>query len=243
MSDNNLTLLVVDDDQEIRELLEKILTRYNYQVISAVDGVDMFEKLAAQQVDIILLDVMLPGEDGFVLCQKVRRDHKIPIIMLTAIGETADRIVGLEMGADDYLTKPFDPRELIARIKAVTRRTQSQAADSEPVAVTFSQRDVVHFAGWTLNKNTRSLTSEDNVEIALSTGEYDLLVAFLEYAQKVLSRDQLLDLTKNRSAGPFDRSIDIQVSRLRHKIEVDSKKPLLIKTVRGGGYMFTAKVD
>lgn len=241
MSEQTITLLIVDDDAEIRNLLDQLLTKYGYQVLTAGDGRDMFAVLEDNTVDLILLDVMLPGEDGFSLCQKLRQTVSIPIIMVTAIGETTDRIVGLEMGADDYLTKPFNPRELVARIKAVTRRSQGQPATTVPDidegAACFK------FNKWYLRVDERVLLSPDGLEVSLSTGEFELLKAFLLRPQKVLSRDQLLDYTKNRSAVPFDRSVDIQVSRLRSKLEEDPKKPQLIKTVRGGGYMLAMKVE
>lgn len=238
MSEQNISLLVVDDDIEIRELLEKLLLRYGYTVFTAKDGVEMTTQLREQDIHLVLLDVMLPGEDGFSLCQKVRQQYDIPIIMVTAIGEATDRIVGLEMGADDYLSKPFNPRELVARIKAVTRRSQQRSRDKQ-----HDQLEKHRFAGWELQVARRVLTSPDGLEVSLSTGEFDLLLVFLSNPQQVLSRDQLLDSTKNRLAGPFDRSIDIQVSRLRSKLEKDPKKPTMIKTVRGGGYMFVEAVE
>lgn len=244
--DKKQTLLIVDDDREIRELLADLLSKYGYQVICAWDGKEMFNRLAEHSVDLIILDVMMPGDDGFSLCRQLRADSDIPIIMLTAIGEDTDRIVGLEVGADDYLPKPFNPRELLARIKAVLRRRPE--ASAPVVAAPQTQEDdsedeTFSFAGWLVDLATRRLISPDNTEISLSSGEYSLLVAFIKRPRRVLSRDQLLEFTRNRSAGPFDRSIDIQVSRLRQKIEEDPKKPEIIKTVRGGGYMFTAQVE
>jgi len=177
----------------------------------------------------------LPGEDGLSLCRKLRASTATPVIMLTAMGEDVDRIVGLEMGADDYLPKPFNPRELLARIKAVLRRVQSLPAASP-------KGDTAKFDGWTLDLGSRRLTSPQGEEVELSTGEYDLLLAFATHPRRVLSRDQLLDLARGRTAAPFDRSVDIQVMRLRRKIEADPKEPRLIKTVRGGGYMFAAEV-
>lgn len=232
-------LLVVDDDQEIRELLAHFLSQYGYEVTTAADGVDMFAAMAKQTFDLIILDLMLPGDDGLTLCKKIRNDSEIPIVMLTAIGEDTDRIIGLEVGADDYIPKPFNPRELLARIKAILRRSGAEAiATNEGKKPSQS----VAFDGWQLNLATRSLLSPEELEVTLSAGEYDLLVAFIEHPQRVLSRDQLLDMTKNRPAGPFDRSIDVQISRLRHKIEQDPKNPNIIKTVRGGGYLFTPEV-
>lgn len=234
----NTHLLIVDDDHEIRHLLAKQLREYGFTVSTAKDGVEMFQQLDKKSVDLVILDLMMPGEDGLSLCRKIRQTSHLPIVMLTAIGEDTDRIVGLEMGADDYVTKPFNPRELLARVKAVLRRSPHQ---NDPLP--GAESNCASFAGWTLNLNTRSLTSEDNVEITLSSGEYNLLIAFVEHPQKVLSRDQLLDITKNRMAGPFDRAIDVQISRLRRKLEPDPKNPVLIKTVRGGGYLFTPQLS
>ncbi len=231
-------LLVVDDDVEIRNLLSKLLTGYGFTVSQASNGEEMFAVLNDEQIDLIILDIMMPGEDGFSLCRTLRADSNISIIMLTAVGEDTDRIIGLEMGADDYLTKPFNPRELLARVKAVLRRTGDLQVETMPSTDT----SIICFEDWQLDMATRRLLSPENVEISLSSGEYSLLEAFVEHPQKVLSRDQLLEYTRNRLAGPFDRSIDVQVSRLRQKIEEDPKKPVLIKTVRGGGYMFTAKI-
>ena len=240
-------LLIVDDDVEIRALLSKLLQKYNFTVTCASNGVEMRTCLAEHSVDLIILDVMLPGEDGFILCRELRAQSQTPIIMLTAIGEDTDRIVGLEMGADDYMAKPFNPRELVARIKAVLRRSE----ETHVASLTLAPNDTVtekeeasayEFDGWRLELVTRQLFSPDNVDIAISNGEFILLKAFLSHAQQVLSRDHLLDSTQNRPAGPFDRSIDVQVSRLRQRIEDDPKNPKFIKTVRGGGYLFTPKV-
>ena len=232
------TILIVDDDKGICDLLSQFLSNHEYRTLVAGNGSEMKTVLNRQKVDLIILDVMLPGQDGMSLCQELRKTSKVPIIMLTAVTEDVDRILGLEMGADDYLGKPFNPRELLARVKAVMRRMDKTGPGSLQ-----SENECYFFAGWTLDKGKRRLTSSDKVEISLSTGEYNLLLAFLERPQQVLSRDLLLDITKNREAGPFDRSIDIQISRLRHKIEVDPKAPQHIKTIRGGGYMLTAQVD
>ena len=232
------TILIVDDDKGICDLLSQFLSGHEYRTLTAGSGPQMKSALTKHQVDLIILDVMLPGQDGMSLCQELRKTSRIPIIMLTAVTEDVDRILGLEMGADDYLGKPFNPRELLARVKAVMRRTDAQGADIIKI-----DNECFYFAGWTLDKAKRRLTSSDNVEISLSTGEYNLLLAFVERPQQVLSRDLLLDITKNREAGPFDRSIDIQISRLRHKIETDPKAPKHIKTIRGGGYMLTAEVN
>ncbi len=239
MSDLSKTILIVDDDVEIRKLLSQFLHQFNYHVLNANDGVEMFEQLKKHTVDLIILDMMLPGEDGISLCRRLQ-GHTIPIIMLSAAGSDTDRIIGLEVGADDYIAKPFNPRELLARIKAILRRAHATTeTDEQPT----TKRRRAAFNGWVLDFSTRQLFSPDKIEIILSSGEFDLLAAFIENAQQVLSRDQLLDYTKNRDAGPFDRSIDMQVSRLRQKIEADPKHPKFIKTVRGGGYLFTPKIE
>ena len=237
MTQASQSILVVDDDPDIRQLLQAFLAQHGYRVYTARSGNEMFRVLKQRVICLIILDVMLPGADGFELCRLVRRDMPIPIIMLTASGEDTDRIVGLEMGADDYLAKPFNPRELLARIKAVLRR----AINNNEIGMQQPDR-IGYFAGWTLDFNSRCLRDKNQMEITLSSGEYDLLIAFLERPQHVLSRDQLMDITRSREQGPYDRSIDVQVSRLRQKIEVDPKNPQLIKTIRGGGYLFTATV-
>ena len=232
-------LLVVDDDRDIRTLVAQFLTKHGYRVTAVRDGGEMMKALEASRVDLIVLDLMLPGEDGLSLCRRLRatpETAQTPVIMLTAMGEETDRIVGLEMGADDYLAKPFSPRELLARVKAVLRR-----ASGPPVAGGAAGK-TLGFEGWTLDLAKRELRSPDGVLVQLSAGEYDLLVAFVEHPQRVLTRDQLLDLARGRSAVPFDRSIDVQVSRLRRKIEPDPAEPTMIKTVRGGGYLFTPAV-
>ncbi len=231
-------ILIVDDDREIRDLLSRFLKKHGYRTGTAGEGRAMFRELEAARFDLVVLDIMLPGEDGLSLCRRLRADSNLPVIMLTAIGDDTDRIVGLEMGADDYLAKPFNPRELLARIKAVLRRA---AAGLE--AIQGERGRVLVFGGWRLDLAKRELRSVDSVLLPLTAGEFDLLVAFAEHPQRVLSRDQLLDLTKGRAAVPFDRAIDVQLSRLRRKIEVDPKEPEIIKTVRGGGYIFTDSVS
>jgi len=232
-------LLVVDDDREIRSLLTRFLTKHGFRVSAAKDGAEMRLMLEAARVDLIVLDLMMPGEDGLSLCRRLRAEGALPVIMLTAMGEETDRIIGLEMGADDYLPKPFNPRELLARIRAVLRRAGSAG---ERRASEAGAGPVLGFNGWRLDLAKRELTSPEAVLIQLSAGEFDLLVAFAEHPQRVLNRDQLLDLARGRAAVPFDRSIDVQVSRLRRKIEPDPQEPTLIKTVRGGGYIFTPTV-
>ena len=228
----NEHLLVVDDDPEIRELLRDYLGRNGYQVSAAGDGKEMWSALEHHRIDLVVLDIMLPGEDGLSLCRQLRASSVMPVIMLTALGEDTERIIGLEMGADDYLAKPFNPRELLARIRGVLRRAGGDTGGSE----------AVRFADWTLDRNARHLISHDGVIVSLSTGEYRLLEAFVEHPNRVLSRDQLMDILQGRDWGPFDRSIDVQVSRLRRRLKDDARESALIKTVRGEGYLFTAKV-
>ncbi|MFM5409301.1 response regulator [Aeromonas veronii] len=237
MNQGNTHILVVDDHSEIRDLLKRFLEQHGLRVSCARDGKEMKRLLEEREFDLLVLDLMMPGEDGLTLCRELRVKSNLPIIMLTAMGEETDRIIGLEMGADDYLAKPFNPRELLARIKAVMRRTQ---AEIQPAAETLT-RDL-RFDRWLLDVNRRELVDEDGVGLSLSTAEFDLLKVFLERPQRVLSRDQLLDLARGREAVAFDRAIDTLVSRLRRKLERDPKNPELIKTIWGGGYMFSADV-
>ena len=231
-------ILVVDDDREIRDLLARFLRKHGFRVETAADGKAMFRALSAGRFDLAVLDLMLPGEDGLSLCRRVRAESDLPIVMLTAIGEDTDRIVGLEVGADDYLAKPFNPRELLARIRAVLRRAPAmqRRAEADP-----SRRFA--FQDWVLDAGQRSLQAPDGALVDLTAGEFDLLLALVEHPGRVLNRDQLLDLTRGREAGPFDRSVDVQISRLRRKIEEDPKQPALIRTVRGGGYVFAGRAE
>ena len=237
MNQGSPHILVVDDHSEIRDLLKRFLEQHGMRVSCARDGKEMKRLLDEREFDLLVLDLMMPGEDGLTLCRELRVKSRLPIIMLTAMGEETDRIIGLELGADDYLSKPFNPRELLARIKAVMRRTQ---AESLPVPETLT-RDL-RFDRWLLDVNRRELVDEEGVGMSLSTAEFDLLKVFLERPQRVLSRDQLLDLARGREAQAFDRAIDTLVSRLRRKLELDAKNPELIKTVWGGGYLFAAEV-
>ncbi|PJG57957.1 response regulator [Aeromonas cavernicola] len=237
MNQGSPHILVVDDHSEIRDLLKRFLEQHGLRVSCARDGKEMKRLLEEREFDLLVLDLMMPGEDGLTLCRQLRAKSSLPIIMLTAMGEETDRIIGLEMGADDYLAKPFNPRELLARIKAVMRRTQVDSAQGmEPLT-----RDL-RFDRWLLDIQRRELVDEAGVGMSLSTAEFDLLKVFLERPQRVLSRDQLLDLARGREAVAFDRAIDTLVSRLRRKLERDSKNPELIKTIWGGGYMFCADV-
>jgi two-component system OmpR family response regulator len=230
-------ILIVDDDAEIRGLLRDYLERHGLRAQAVPDGRGMHAALANGRFDLVILDLMLPGEDGLTLCRDLRAHSNLPVIMLTARGEETDRIVGLEMGADDYVPKPFNPRELLARIKAVLRRSQTLP----PLAA--AEASGLRFAGWTLDLTHRQLTSSDGVVVALSGGEYRLLTVFLEHPNRVLTRDQLLDLTRGRESTPFDRSIDVQVGRLRRRLGDTGPEPMLIKTVRGEGYVLAATVE
>ena len=231
-------VLVVDDHREIREPLTRYLERHEVRVTAVESAAAARQALRAAAVDLVVLDIMMPGEDGLELCRHLRETTRIPVILLTAMAEDTDRIVGLEVGADDYVTKPFNPRELLARIKAVIRRAQSLPPEREPVsAVTW------RFDRWLLHTERRELVDDAGVVTPLSSGEFRLLAALLERPGMVLSRDQLLDLTRGRRAAPYDRAVDNQVSRLRRKIERDPGNPELLTTVWGGGYRFTGKVE
>ncbi len=236
----SLHILIVDDDPQIRDLLQDYLQQHHFRVTTARDGHDMWRALKRGHIDLVVLDIMLPGDDGLTLCRKLRDESDVMIVMLSAVGDEADRVVGLEVGADDYLAKPFSPRELLARIKALTRRTSGLLADQRK-ARRLADMPLLRFNEWQLDQNKRRLLAADGMAVPLSAAEYELLVAFLENPNRVLNRDQLLDLTKGRELQAFDRSIDVQVGRLRKKIEIDSKNPQILQTVRGGGYFF--KVD
>jgi len=236
--DKQAHILVVDDDREIRDLVAKFLKNHNLRVTTAQDGREMKRVLEDWSIDLVVLDVMMPGEDGLTLCRNLRANTQMPVIMLTAMGEETDRIIGLEMGADDYLAKPFNPRELLARIKAVLRRSSQQE-----VSMVAQDGESFRFNDWEFKPEQRELLNDEGVLVSLSRGEFELLDTFVRHPNRVLNRDQLLDMARGREAIPFDRAIDVQVSRLRKKLKDDPKSPSLIKTVRGGGYMFTAKVE
>lgn len=230
-------ILVVDDDEELLALIKKFLERYDYSVEVAGSGSQMDTAMASRSFDALILDVMLPGEDGLSLCKRVRAaSSSLPIIMLTAVTETTDRIVGLELGADDYLAKPFDARELLARIRALLRRSTLQhiAADHHPY---------LRFGSWHLDLAKRELRSSDMTLVPLSSGEFELLLAFLEHPQRLLTREQLIDYARGSATDVFDRSIDVQISRIRRKIETDTRNPEVIRTVRNAGYIFTMPVE
>ncbi|HEV2673075.1 MAG TPA: response regulator [Aliidongia sp.] len=233
-------ILVVDDDREICSLVSQFLSKHGLRVSTARDGGEMMRALEVSRIDLVVLDLMLPGEDGLSLCRKLRAQGSIPVIMLTAMSEEIDRILGLEMGADDYLAKPFNPRELLARVRAVLRRVGALPA---PTAEINAGGRILSFDGWRLDLAKRELRNRTGEIVLLSSGEFDLIQAFAERPQRVLTRDQLLDLARGRAAVLYDRSVDIQVMRLRRKIEQNPKDPQLIKTVRSGGYMFTPPVQ
>jgi two-component system OmpR family response regulator len=232
-------LLIVDDDREIRDLVSRFFVRHGYKVAAAADAGAMDAALATSRIDLIILDLMLPGRSGLEACRDLRARSSIPILMLTAMGDETDRIVGLEMGADDYVAKPFNPRELLARVRAVLRRAQAPSDTGRQSGAARRLR----FAGWSLDLGRRRLEAPDGLIVDLTTGEYELLIAFAERPQRVLTRNQLLDLARGRDAAPFDRAIDVQVSRIRRKIEADPRSPEMIVTVRGDGYMFTPEVE
>lgn len=231
-------VLVVDDDVEIRSLLCDYLRKNGYQASAVADGKAMRTALGRNRIDLIVLDLMLPGEDGLSLCRRLRAEADTPVIMLTARGEETDRIIGLEMGADDYLAKPFSPRELLARIKTVLRRYRSL-----PQNLRADDARVIRFAGWSLDTAARHLISAEGVVVSLSGAEYQLLRIFLSHAGQVLTRDQLMLLTKGHEADPLDRTIDLRVSRLRHRLGDDPAEPRIIKTVRGEGYFLAVAVE
>jgi two-component system OmpR family response regulator len=234
--ENQGHILVVDDDAEIRALVAEYLRLNGYRVSAARDGEQMRSMLKTERPDLVVLDLMLPGEDGLSLCRDLRARSNLPVIMLTARREEIDRIIGIEMGADDYLGKPFNPRELLARIKSVLRRAR---------ALPVSQGDAsrLRFAGWTLDCVARHLIDAQGVIVPLSGAQYRLLAVFLNHPERVLDRDRLVDLALGREATPFDRSIDVQVSRLRQLLRDNGREPRIIKTVRNGGYVLAAAVE
>ncbi len=230
-------ILIVDDHRDIRDLLARYLAKQGFRASVADSAAAARKNMQAGKIDLVVLDVMMPGEDGLSLTRSIRENEDIPVILLTAMGEETDRIVGLEVGADDYLSKPFNPRELLARIKAVLRRARTLPRTRD------TGKGRLLFDRWILDLGRRELVDENGVAVALSSGEFRLLAALLERPGMVLTRDQLLDLTRGRSAQPFDRSIDNQISRLRKKIERDPRRPELIKTAWGDGYSFAGEVS
>jgi len=231
-------ILIVDDDPEIRRLLVDYLARNGFEAIAARDGREMGQALTRHAVDLVVLDLMLPDTDGLTLCRDLRAKSNLPVLMLTARGEETDRIVGIEMGADDYLVKPFNPRELLARIKSILRRTRALPPNMRPESARC-----LAFAGWCLDTAARLLSAPDGVATPLSGGEYRLLRILLDHPNRVLNRDQLTAMIHGHEAEAYDRAIDVQVSRLRQRLRDDSREPVLIKTVRGEGYVLAATVE
>lgn len=230
-------IMLVEDDREIRVLVSRFLRSNDMRVSTTADGREMDRMMRDNRIDLIVLDIMLPGEDGLSICRRLRASSRVPMIMLTAKGEDIDRIVGLEIGADDYVTKPFNPRELLARIRAVLRRGVIDTVEGARTA------SLLTFDGWRLDPNVRQLHDPEGTRVALTGAEFDLLLVFCERPRRVLSRDQLIDLTQGRTAAPLERSVDVLVSRLRQKMEKDPKEPTLIQTIRSGGYMFSPAVE
>jgi two-component system OmpR family response regulator len=231
-----VNILLVEDDAEISRMLRQALSENGLATYCVTSATEMDSILTHRDIDLVVLDVMLPGEDGFSICRRLRAASGIPIIMLTALGEVVNRIVGLEIGADDYVSKPFNSRELVARIRALLRRSYD-ATLSRKAPKAF------RFADWLINPISRELRNPDDVQVAMTSAEFDLLLAFCQYPGQVLSRERLLELTHGGSAGPIERSIDVHVSRVRQKIEPDPPDPSVIKTVRLGGYIFTPTVE
>jgi two-component system OmpR family response regulator len=238
MSEQQSHILVVDDDREIRKLLAEYLEKNGFRTSAAADGKGMKRALEQSHIDLIVLDLMMPGEDGLSLCRDLRTRSRIPVIMLTALGDEVDRIVGLEVGADDYLAKPFSPRELLVRIRAVLRRTQH--APREPVATEVRG---YKFGDWQLDTTSRALTNASGTTVSLTGAEYRLLALLLSHPNRVLSRMQLMELMRGRELDPFDRSIDVRISRLRQTLGDDARAPAIIKTVYGEGYVIGVPVE
>jgi len=228
-------ILLVDDEAGLRVTLADYLCRQGFAVTQAISAADARAQIAGNAFDLVLLDIMMPGEDGLSLCRHLAETRRLPVIFITARGEATDRIVGLEIGADDYVVKPFDPRELVARIRSVLRRAARGAADP-------ADNMVYDFEGWRLDPLKRRLVDPEGAVVTISSAEFRLLLAFLDHPRQVLDRDRLLDMVQGREAHLFDRAVDNQISRLRRKIEPDSRNPQLIQTVWGGGYMLAADV-
>lgn len=230
-------IAIVEDDPEIRDLVCALLAREGFDTKACDNAAALDSLLLATRPDLIVLDVMMPGEDGFSVCRRLSAQGGPPIVLVTAKSDDIDRIIGLELGADDYLAKPFNPRELIARVRAILRRAQASAAQPPP------RPGVVRFEGWTFDPDARALNDPAGAPVELSAGDYELLSAFVEHPQRVLSRDFLMDWTKGRAATPFDRAIDVGLSRLRRKLRDDPQSPRIIRTVRNGGYIFAPRIE
>ena len=233
---DSANILVVDDDPEIIDTVEFCLSEAGYSVVSATDGLQALDVFNGNAFDLAIIDIRIPGLDGLNLTRTLKKQSDTGIIILSGLGDSTDKIVGLEIGADDYMVKPFETRELLARVRSVLRRLKRQ-----PDALS-NEDSIFEFDGWKLNATSRNLISPGNEEVELTSGEFDLLLTFLKHPNRVLSREQLLDYTHQTYTPAYDRSVDVQVGRLRKKIEEDPKKPKMIKTIRNGGYMFTAKV-
>lgn len=233
---NRTSALLVEDDAEIGELISRYLENNGIAVTRVINGEALDARMATDDYDILILDLNLPGEDGFSICRRVRAAGDMPIVIVTAQGEDVDKILGLEMGADDYIVKPFNPRELLARIRAVLRRTEPQSRQAAAASQSFQ------FFGWRVNLLSREVVSPKGMKVAMTGAEFDLLHALCENPNRVLTRDQLINMTHGPTAGPFERSIDVLISRLRQKIEKDPKSPTMIQTVRSEGYMLSAPV-
>lgn len=233
-----IRLLVVDDDAEILELLRRYFVAQDFEVCTAVDGSEMRGVLARTSIDLVLLDLGLPGEDGFALTRQLHEQWAGPVIIITGRGESVDRVIGLELGADDYVTKPFDLRELLARVRSVLRRSNRARPSSAG-----DEHAALHFSGFRLDPLARELFTADGERVALTAGEYELLRLFVDNPNRVLSRDDLMERIHGREAGPFDRAIDVRIGRLRRKIESDPSEPEIIKSVRGAGYVFATRVS
>ncbi len=237
-TESSANILVVDDDPDVRDIVERCLSDAGYQVWAHEDGSQVFDAVSEHGIDLAVIDLVLPDTDGLMLTRKLKEHSNIGVIILSGRGETTEKIIGLEVGADDYLSKPFEPRELLARVRSVLRRLgQDPDADSSADKMIFS------FEGWRLDVTSRTLTSPKDESVELSSGEFNLLKAFVEHPNRVLSRDQLLDYTHANDTPAFDRSVDVRVGRVRKKIEADHQNPQFIKTIRNGGYMFAATVS
>ena len=235
-------IAVVDDEPDIASLVGNYLRAQGYRITTLHDGIGLLALMSADPPSLVLLDLGLPGEDGFSIARKLREHWRCGLIIVTGRGDAVDKVVGLEVGADDYVTKPFDLRELLARVKAVLRRLPEPSAAAPSAGASGSPRPVLQFAGWRLDLGARQLLDARGFETALTSAEFDLLAALLRHAGTVLSRDALLEQTRGREAGPFDRTIDVLVARLRKKIETDAEHPQIIKSVRGAGYILVAPV-
>jgi two-component system OmpR family response regulator len=233
---SSANILLVEDDAEISRILVDLLDTNGFKTSAVASAGEMDAWLNGGDIDLVILDILLPDEDGLSVCKRLRSVSGIPIIMLTALKEDVDRILGLEIGADDYVTKPFNPRELIARVRALLRRAQSDLPDST------GETEAYKFAGWRIDCTERQLYDPDGARVSLTTAEFDILAAFCRHSRRVLSREQLLELSHGGLAGPIERTVDVHIFRIRQKIEADPAQPQLIKTVRLGGYVFTPAV-